>query len=70
MPFKVFLGEWARMNDQWARFRSLLDSPSRVLETPVGPYTVSAWILHRRTQSEAKDSSGNGIRPRPCEKPR
>lgn len=42
MPFKVFLGEWARMNDQWARFRSLLDSPSRVLETPraVEPYAV------------------------------
>lgn len=42
MPFKVFVGEWARMNDQWARFRSLLDSPSRVLETPraVEPYAV------------------------------
>ena len=42
MPFRVFLGEWARMNDQWARFRSLLDSPSRVLETPraVEPYAV------------------------------
>ncbi|GIW28313.1 MAG: hypothetical protein KatS3mg070_1676 [Meiothermus sp.] len=42
MPFKVFVGEWARMNDQWARFRSVLDSPSRVLETPraVEPYAV------------------------------
>lgn len=42
MPFKVFVSEWARMNDQWARFRSLLDSPSRVLETPraVEPYAV------------------------------
>lgn len=42
MPFKVFVGEWARMNDQWGRFRTLLDSPSRVLETPraVEPYAV------------------------------
>jgi|GEM_PF-140360 len=42
MPFKTLLGEWARMNDQWARFRSVLDSPSRVLETPraVEPYAV------------------------------
>jgi hypothetical protein len=42
MPFKAFMGEWARMNDQWARFRSLLDSPSRVLETPraVEPFAV------------------------------
>ena len=42
MPFKVFMGEWARMNDQWARFRSVLDSPSRVLETPraVEPYAI------------------------------
>jgi len=42
MPLKALLGEWARMNDQWTRFRSLLDSPSRVLETPrpQEPYAV------------------------------
>ncbi len=42
MPFKNFMGEWARLNDQWARFRGLMDSPSRVLETPrpVEPYAV------------------------------
>lgn len=42
MPLKVLLGEWARMNDQWTRFRTLLDSPSRVLETPraLEPYVV------------------------------
>jgi len=42
MPFKALVGEWARMNDQWGRFRTLLDSPSRVLETPraIEPYAV------------------------------
>lgn len=32
MPFSVLLGEWARVNDEWDRFRTLIDSPSRVLE--------------------------------------
>jgi len=32
MPFANFLGEWARVNDEWDRFRALIDSPSRVLE--------------------------------------
>ena len=32
MPFRTLLGEWARINDEWDRFRSLIDSPSRVLE--------------------------------------
>ncbi len=32
LPFPTLLGEWARVNDEWDRFRSLLDSPSRVLE--------------------------------------
>ncbi len=32
MPFSVLLGEWARVNDEWDRFRTLVDSPSRVLE--------------------------------------
>lgn len=32
MPFRALLGEWARINDEWDRFRSLIDSPSRVLE--------------------------------------
>ncbi|WP_448567708.1 DUF4388 domain-containing protein [Thermus sp.] len=32
MPFPTLLGEWARVNDEWDRFRTLIDSPSRVLE--------------------------------------
>jgi hypothetical protein len=32
MPFRTLLGEWARINDEWGRFRTLIDSPSRVLE--------------------------------------
>ncbi len=32
MPFRALLGEWARINDEWTRFRTLIDSPSRVLE--------------------------------------
>lgn len=42
MPFAALLGEWARVNDEWERFRTLLDSPSRVLEAirPKEPYEV------------------------------
>ncbi len=32
IPFPMLLGEWARVNDEWDRFRTLIDSPSRVLE--------------------------------------
>ncbi|MGQ9510387.1 MAG: DUF4388 domain-containing protein [Thermaceae bacterium] len=31
MPLRALLGEWARINDEWTRFRALIDSPSRVL---------------------------------------
>ncbi|MGC8968680.1 MAG: DUF4388 domain-containing protein [Thermus sp.] len=42
MPFAALLGEWARVNDEWDRFRTLIDSPSRVLEAlrPQSPYEV------------------------------
>ena len=42
MPFSALLGEWARVNDEWDRFRTLVDSPSRVLEAirPQPPYEV------------------------------
>ncbi|GGM97184.1 hypothetical protein GCM10007092_08600 [Thermus composti] len=42
MPFGPLLGEWARVNDEWDRFRTLVDSPSRVLEAlrPTPPYEV------------------------------
>ncbi|ULR40406.1 DUF4388 domain-containing protein [Thermus sp. NEB1569] len=42
MPFSTLLGEWARVNDEWDRFRTLVDSPSRVLEAirPQPPYEV------------------------------
>lgn len=36
LPFSTFVTEWARINDEWDRVRSLIDSPSRVLEY-VGP---------------------------------
>lgn len=32
LRFKALIGEWARLYDEWARFRQLYDSPSRVLE--------------------------------------
>jgi hypothetical protein len=32
MPFQGFMTEWARINDEWARIRQWIDSPSRVLE--------------------------------------
>lgn len=34
LPFKNLVGEWARLNDQWSRFLTVIDSPSRVLDTP------------------------------------
>lgn len=42
MGFKAFMGEWARLNDEWSRFHRLLDSPSRVVESPrpVEPFAV------------------------------
>lgn len=42
LPFKNFMGEWARLGEQWSRFRSQIDSPSRVLDTPKAhePYGV------------------------------
>ncbi|WP_276957377.1 DUF4388 domain-containing protein [Allomeiothermus silvanus] len=32
LRFKALIGEWARLYDEWTRFRQLYDSPSRVLE--------------------------------------
>lgn len=32
LPFSQLMTEWARVNDEWARIRELVDSPSRVLE--------------------------------------
>ncbi|MER3488326.1 MAG: hypothetical protein C4328_00190 [Meiothermus sp.] len=32
LRFKALIGEWARLYDEWTRFRQLFDSPSRVLE--------------------------------------
>lgn len=42
LPLATLLGEWARVNDEWDRFRTLIDSPSRVLEAirPKSPYEV------------------------------
>ncbi|AEB11240.1 DUF4388 domain-containing protein [Marinithermus hydrothermalis] len=54
MPFRTFLGEWARLNDEWARFRQLVPSPSRVLEAlrPVEPYAV--FVGGRSVRGAAK----------------
>ncbi|WP_027882592.1 DUF4388 domain-containing protein [Meiothermus rufus] len=54
MPFKVFLGEWARMNDQWSRFRTLLDSPSRVLETPRAVEPFAIFVGGKSVRAAAK----------------
>lgn len=32
LPFAVLMTDWARVNDEWARIRQVIDSPSRVLE--------------------------------------
>ncbi|MCS7067131.1 MAG: DUF4388 domain-containing protein [Meiothermus sp.] len=54
MPFKAFMGEWARMNDQWARFRSVLDSPSRVLETPRAVEPFAVFVGGKSVRAAAK----------------
>jgi len=54
MPFKMLLGEWARMNDQWARFRSVLDSPSRVLETPRAVEPFAVFVGGRSVRAAAR----------------
>lgn len=54
MPFSVLLGEWARVNDEWDRFRTLIDSPSRVLEAirPGEPY--GAFLGGKSVRAAAK----------------
>ena len=32
LPFAALMTDWARLNDEWARIRRVIDSPSRVLE--------------------------------------
>lgn len=54
MPFKALVGEWARMNDQWARFRSVLDSPSRVLETPRAVEPFAVFVGGKSVRTAAK----------------
>ncbi len=54
MPFKALVGEWARMNDQWARFRSVLDSPSRVLETPRAVEPFAVFVGGKSVRAAAK----------------
>lgn len=54
MPFSVLLGEWARVNDEWDRFRTLIDSPSRVLRAirPGEPY--GAFLGGKSVRAAAK----------------
>ncbi len=54
MPFKAFMGEWARMNDLWTRFRSVLDSPSRVLETPRAKEPFAVFVGGKSVRAAAK----------------
>ncbi len=56
-PFTLLLGEWARVNDEWDRFRSLVDSPSRVLEAlrPEGPYGIFFGGKSVRAVAKAAD---------------
>jgi hypothetical protein len=54
LPFKALVGEWARMNDQWARFRSVLDSPSRVLETPRAVEPFAIFVGGKSVRAAAK----------------
>ena len=54
MPLKALLGEWARMNDQWTRFRGLLDSPSRVLETPRAAEPYALFVGGKSVRAAAR----------------
>lgn len=54
MPFKAFIGEWARMNDQWARFRTMMDSPSRVMDTPRATEPFGVFLGGKSVRAAAK----------------
>ncbi|RDI96139.1 DUF4388 domain-containing protein [Meiothermus sp. QL-1] len=55
MPFRVFMAEWARLSDQWTRFRSVLDSPSRVLETPRATEPFAVFVGGRSVRAAARN---------------
>jgi hypothetical protein len=54
MPFEALIYEWGRMNDQWARFRSVLDSPSRFLATPRAAEPLAVFVGGKSVRAAAK----------------
>ena len=58
MPFQGFMTEWARINDEWARIRQWIDSPSRGLEY-VGP-SKSPFLGGKSIRAVAK-ASGKSV---------
>jgi hypothetical protein len=55
MPFDAFLTEWARVNDEWSRVLTTLDSPSRVVRALPGagpPY--SSFLEGRSVRAVAR----------------
>ena len=59
LPFAALMTDWARLNDEWARIRRVIDSPSRVLEyggaaqQPAHPFQGGKSIRSVSRASEA-----------------
>lgn len=54
LPFKNFMGEWARLGEQWNRLRTQIDSPSRVLDTPKAKEPYGVFMGGRSIRGAAK----------------
>ena len=54
-PFELLLDQWARANEEWARIRTQLDSPSRVLSTtPTAGPSYALYAPGRSVRATAK----------------
>lgn len=60
-PFGAFLTEWARHNDEWARIRALVDSPSRVLEAAADAGGELAAFAGGRSVRAAAKAAGRSV---------
>ena len=67
LSFAALMTDWARVNDEWARIRRVIDSPSRVLEysgpaqQPAHPFQGGKSV---RSVSRATDSSAFAVSSR------
>jgi len=53
-PFRTLVAEWARLSDEWRRFRTQVDAPSRVLEAPRASGTYAVFSPRLSVRGAAK----------------